>query len=267
MNLNQQLPILTHGNYPNIHFKIWRLPEPNLFYAIGLDPAGENELGHSSVMQVWCDMPRVLCLEARGHASEEEWAHHMYYIGRWYNWAYLNAEVYRYGRQIRGYLLYGNASYGIPTDKSYPNLYIMPAIADLRAGRHYPSGKRFFFESTSVTRKYLFDTIKEAIAWLADSDEKNPIPDTDFITDELDNLIINFRNSRDEAAPGATDDRIIAMGLAWLIFKQEPFDYNSPKEVEQQSVGINEQGQFFINAEKAYEESQWQVNQDKVIYG
>ncbi len=261
------IPILSHTNHPNIHFKIWHEPEPGLFYAIGLDPAGENELGHPAVMQVWCDRPRRLCLEVRGHASEEEWAHQLYYIGKWYNWAYLNAEVYRYGRQIRGYLIYGNASYGIPSDRSYPNLYIMPTIGDLRAGRHHPSGKRFFYEATSATRKYLFDAIKEAVSELADSDEHNPVPDVSFIDDELDNLIINFRNNRDEAAPGATDDRIIAMGLAWLIFKQEPFDYNTPNAVTSPTEGIDESGNFFINVEQAYEESQWQANQNEVIYG
>ena len=262
-----QLPILTHQNHPNIRFRIWREPEPTLHYAIGLDPAGENELGHPGVMQVWCDRPRMLCLEVRGNVSEEEWAHQMYYVGRWYNWAYLNAEVYALGRLIRGYLLYGNASYGIPTDRSYPNLYVMPTIGDMRAGRHFPSGKRFFYESTSATRKFLFDVIKEAVAELADGDEKNPIPDTDFITDELDNLIINFRNSRDEAAPGATDDRIIAMGLAWLIFKQEPFNYSILNQDRQPKEGIDGQGKFFINVERTYEDSRWDVNKDKVIYG
>ncbi len=256
---------LQHDNHPDIVHKVWEEPQEGCFYSLGHDPAGASTKGHPAATHIWCDRPRKLVCEMRGHTDEREWARQIYTFARWYNWAYINIEVYRYGNTIKDALIYSNPTLGI--NETYPNIYRMPTLTNLKNGKHTPSGSNMWmYEARAGLREYVIDAAVEAEYYAFDSNEADVIPDEEFLT-EMDSMFRSIKSFRREAGPGATDDRIIATGLCWLIFKQEPFDYSTDVTQERSFAGIDENGNVYIDIQAEYEASNFMPNKDEIIYG
>lgn len=259
------LPFSKHENHPDIKHRIFEEPQEGCFYAAALDPAGAASSGHPAVIHVWCDKPRKLVCEVRGHAHERIWAKELYDIGKFYNWAYINCEVFRFGQIVRESLIMSNPLYGIP--EPYPHIYRSPTNANLKAGLHTPRDSKVWMYPADATRRpIMIAQAQQAVVYAFESNEADVIPDEEFLR-ELDSMFINMRTGRQESAPGETDDRIIATALCWLIFKQEPFDYSTDVTQERSFSGIDENGNVYIDIQAEYEASNFMPKKDEVIYG
>ena len=224
---------------PNIRYRIWEHPQAGCFYAIGVDPAGAGEKGSQTAMRCWKDNQRILVAEACGNAIEEVWAVEADKLGRYYNNAYINIEIFRYGRTILSNLLSGSTAYGIT---SYPSIYRGPGTADLQAGIHRPSGAHGW-GADALRRPIMFSFARKALKWAIEHD--GSMVDA-LALREYYNVI--WVDGKPRAAPGERDDRVVADALAWLVFEQDLFVYpTDPKEQRKDKMFYVENGQIIFN--------------------
>lgn len=221
------------SSQPNILYQIWTEPVIGSYYAIGCDPAGSADTGANTAVRVWCDKPRQLVAEAVGNASEEVWAAEIDKLGRFYTPSYpawIAIEIFTYGRIMLSILQTGNELYNV---KQYPHIYHEPSVADLKSGIHRPSGVAGWWAGGGATRNkrsgYLFPAAQEALQFARD--HIGTIPDTAGIMEYFNTKWID---GRPDPAPGEKIDRVIADGLAWLVFKQNIFSGMYPEEQQPQ---------------------------------
>jgi len=227
LNIEGEIVPKTVAN-PNITYNIWEYPKDGCYYSLGLDPSGEHDTATSqTAARVWCDRPRRLVAEAVGNATEPIWAKEIDKLGRMYtpgHPAKVAIEIFVYGREILSFLLSGNKTYGI---NLYPHIYKEPRWDDLKAGKHKPSGAYGWGSGGGNAKQkrggILFPTAREALRYSRDNPEA--MPDAEGLMEYMNTVIID---GRPDAAPGQMIDRVVADGLAWLVFAQKPFDYLYP---------------------------------------
>lgn len=208
---------------PSIRYRIWEHPVDGCYYAIGKDPAGPGEKGSQGAARVWKDRPRALVAEAVGVASEEVWASELYKLGRYYNDAHIDIEVFRYGGTMLTLLLTGSDVYDI---EPYPSIYRSPSTADLQAGIHRPTGA-YGWRADTLRRPIMLSFARRALQYACEN--PGSMPDALGLR-EYYNVV--WINGSPRAAPGERDDRVIADALAWLIFEQNPFSYEKEQATE-----------------------------------
>lgn len=236
------------ASQPNIAYSIWEEPVPGQYYALGVDPAGPGDSGANTAARMWCDRPRRLVAEAVGNASEEVWATELEKFGCYYTPEYpawIAIEVFSYGRVMLSLLQTGNKLYGV---NQYPHIYHEPALTDLRDGIHRPGPAAGWGAGGGQARLkrsgYLFPAAKEALQYARDN--PHAMPDA---TGVLEYRNTKYIDGRPDPAPGEKIDRVVADGLAWLVFKQDIFAGMYPGE--QQPVK---------------NENMWYVDKDKIMF-
>ncbi len=171
---------------------VYREPEPGAAYVIGGDTAGDgSDFFVGQVVDV-ATGEQVCTL--RGRLDEDQYARQMFCLGRWYNWALLAVEANFSAYPARELHRLG-----------YPSQYVRPR----KDGRSPGYG----FLTTALTRPLILaglaEVVREHTAWLHD-------PDT---VRELLAFVRN-RRGRMEAGPGAHDDCVIALAIAYYVRAQ-----------------------------------------------
>jgi len=174
---------------PGGFVSVYRPPQPGRDYIIGGDTAGEGS--DFFVAQVVDRESGQQVCTLRGRMDEDLFAQQAYCLGKWYNWALTALECNFSSYPLRELERLG-----------YPNQYIRP--------REDGMGTGYGFRTTAATRPLilagLVEVVREHPQWLWDKDTLR----------ELLTFVRNPRG-RPEAQPGAHDDCVMALAIAYYI--------------------------------------------------
>jgi hypothetical protein len=202
---------------------VWKRPDPAKHYVIGVDPAGGKDINLGvgnpdpdfSVASVGERDLREQVAQLRERIQPSALADYVYELGRWYNWAYVVAEV--------------NAKIGV-------------AFIDRLLALNYPPARIY-------KRKYLDragQPVSEKFGWYADEGTRNQllgyysqallagrvIIKSDVSIQELFSFVIH-PDGKPAAAIGSHDDCVFGDGYMIVGFNQAPvFEHQGARKVE-----------------------------------
>lgn len=243
------------SNSKSFRYRIWEQPDPYSNYAIGIDPSSGGD--DPSCIRVWSDEPRKLVAEGRGWIHEDRLPAEIIKLCRYYG---TGGEQKRYpniianietnqGRLTLAALQYGNTELGVLPP--LPRLYRRPQTKLLAKGMHYPSDVPGW-QTSSANRQFLLACCQELMIH-AEQNEEVIIPDADGLAQDYYNFI--WKDGKAQARKKCHDDRVIADGLAWLVFKQVPWKYIEETEaIDHESVFVAKNNTFGFNIDMALDE-------------
>ena len=179
--------------------EIWRQPEKGRPYVIGGDTAGEGS--DWFVGQVLDNVSGRQVCRLRHRMDEDVYARQIYCLGLYYNTALLGVEAN-----------YSTFPVKELARLNYPKQYIREKEDTYKGGVK----QSFGFMTTPVTRPLIIAGLIEAMR-----DNYDLIEDENTLLEML-TFVRNSKNLRPEAEPGAHDDCVMALAIAWYIrHKQE----------------------------------------------
>ena len=170
----------------NGRLAIWLPPRPGVEYLIGVDPAGGGVNGDYSCAQVIDRKMGMQCAEMHGHFSLKELAGKLVGLAKEYNSALLAVERNNHGAGVLAHL----------ERMEYPHIYEEKGWNG--------------WNTTAVTRPVMIETL---VAVMMTAPEL-------FRSARLWNecrTFVRTANGRPEAASGAHDDCVMAMGIALAV--------------------------------------------------
>lgn len=174
---------------PGGFVSVYRPPQPGLDYVIGGDTAGEgSDFFVAQVLEA--ESGRQVCT-LRGRMDEDIFARQVYCLGKWYNWALTALECNFSSYPLRELERLG-----------YPNQYVRP--------RQEGMGACYGFRTTSVTRPLILAGLVEVVR-----DHPQWLWDKDTLREML--TFVRSPRGRPEAQPGAHDDCVMALAIAYYI--------------------------------------------------
>ena len=173
--------------------QIFREPEPGRPYVIGGDTAGDGS--DWFVAQVLDNVTGAQAAVLRHRYDEDTYAKQVYCLGLYYNTALVGLEV-------------NFSSYPVKRleELGYPAQYVRETEDSFAEGRP----RSFGFRTTAVTRPVILSGLVEALREGLGGISHRPTLEEmlTFVRDE---------RMRPAAAPGAHDDCILALAIAWYI--------------------------------------------------
>jgi hypothetical protein len=182
----------------NGRLAIWLPVRPGIDYLIGVDPAGGGVNGDYSCAQVIDRKNGMQCAELHGHFSLKELAGKLVLLGTDYNSAVVAVERNNHGAGVLAHLERMN----------YPHIYEEKGWNG--------------WNTTAVTRPAMIETL---VAVMMEAPEM-------FRSARLWNecrTFVRTANGRPEAASGAHDDCVMAMGIA-LAVRDAAKGWKGPRE-------------------------------------
>ena len=189
----------TPGTHEEDRFRLWRPPQTDLLYMIGVDVAGGDEQGDYSSFHV-LDEHGQLCAHWHGWITSPDLAKLLHTAGVWYANALIAVEASGgWGDAVNQQLL----AFG------YPNVFHMTRIG--RNGKQTQPLPGFVMSQKN--KQALIDVMRDVLA----RDSANV-----SCADTLREMAIFARGKRKGtfAAPqGSNDDRVMSWGIAaWCVF-------------------------------------------------
>lgn len=176
---------------------IWKEPEPGRPYVMGADTAGEGS--DWFVADVIDNVTGEQVARYRVRTDEDIFARTIYGLGMWYNRALIGVEANFSTHPNKELLRLG-----------YPNLYLREAEDKTSHKTKHSIGVR----TDRLTRPVIIGGLVEIVR-----------DHVDLINDEvtLNEMLAFGRNEkgRPEAAPGAHDDCVMALGITYYIREQQ----------------------------------------------
>ena len=149
--------------------------------------------------------------------GEEEYAHQVYCLGKWYNWALVGVE---------------NNYSSYPTRElerlGYPRLY----VREVEDSFTHRLRKSYGFLTTAVTRPVLIAGLQTLMRQTPEA-----VVDRETLSEML-TFIYNERR-RPEAQAGAHDDLVLALGIAHFIRGQQSFERLLPEPEPAPGEGLD----------------------------
>jgi len=170
----------------NGRLAIWLPAQPRVEYVIGVDPAGGGVKGDYSCAQVIERRSGMQCAELHGHFSLKDLAAKLVELGKEYNSALLAVERNNHGAGVLAHL----------ERTGYEPIYEEKGWNG--------------WNTTAVTRPTMLETL------LAVMMEKPELFRSARLWNEC-RTFVRTANGRPEAAPGAHDDCVMAMGIALAV--------------------------------------------------
>ena len=177
--------------------QIFREPEPGRPYVIGGDPAGEGS--DWFVAQTLDNVTGEQAAVLRHRYDEDTYAKQVYCLGMYYHTALIGIET-------------NFSTYPVKRleELGYPRQYVREA-EDTFSG---PEPRSFGFRTTAVTRPVILSGLVEAMREALSGVSHRPTLEEmlTFVRDE---------KMRPAAEPGAHDDCVMALAIAWYIRPQQ----------------------------------------------
>ncbi len=201
--------------------KVWEFPNEYDAYVIGGDVAEGIEGGDWSVLSVINNSTMRTATKFRARIPPDELAIVAYFLGMFYNKAYLGVEANKDGLWVNSELVKMN----------YPNLYFQQVLDEVTQ----KSRKKFGWLTDGKTRPLM----------LAELNKMLNLYDDIWLDGGLLNECLSFvKNAvgRPEAIKGSNDDDIFATGIAFMIrgnapqFVKEKLVEFSPAEMRKQEI-------------------------------
>lgn len=205
--------------------EIWRQPEKGRPYVIGGDTAGEGS--DWFVGQVLDNVSGRQVCRLRHRMDEDVYARQMYCLGLYYNTALLGIEAN-----------YSTFPVKELARLNYPKQYIREKEDTYKGGVK----QSFGFMTTPVTRPVIIAGLIEAMR-----NNYGLIEDEDTLLEML-TFVRNSKNLRPEAEPGAHDDCVMALAIAWYIRHQQEM---VTEEEEKRSVWTEDMWEDYYAASEA----------------
>ena len=217
-------------------FKIWQHPQEGMNYMIGVDPSSGG--ADPSCCRVWSDNPKMLVAELRGWVSEDQLAHELSNLCKYYGkntgdkrlQNVMVAIEVNQGRLTLSAMQHGNTELGVT--EPLPRIYYRPKPTHLSRGLHFPSDQPGF-QTTPASRSFLLSSAQNAIIYASVSDNV-VMPDISGFQEDYNWFI--WQNGKPQAKTGYHDDRVIADGLAWLGFRQNIWKDDTPETQDSEQV-------------------------------
>lgn len=196
LSLKSDYPIIA----PKSNLIMWRERIPGVGYSIGADVAEGLSKGDNSCAYVINN--EELRVEAvwHGKIEPEAFAQVLFLLGKYYNEAWLGIE-----RNNHGLTVIDNIK------RDYPNLYRQRVHDRLIDGLTEKLG----WTTSAKTKPLMIDDLKYLIR-----KEELVIYDTEIIKEFSDYVADD--SGRTNALPGSNDDRIMALAIAYQVYKKHP---------------------------------------------
>lgn len=180
-------------------FKVWKKPEEDRKYIIGVDVAEGLEVGDFSVIDVTDKETLETVARWRGQVEPADLGDLCEMVGTWYNRALIGVEINNHGLTVVQRL----------RDRRYDNLYRREVKLDERLEE---TTQRLGWLTNIKTKPLMIDTLAEAI-------KTNQIKDYDavFIRECL-SYVIDERG-KTGAQAGAYDDTVMAKAICLQLFE------------------------------------------------
>ena len=205
--------------------EIWQQPEKGRPYVIGGDTAGDGS--DWFVGQVIDNVSGRQVCRLRHQTDEDVYARQMYCLGLHYNTALLGIEANYSTFPVKELARLG-----------YPKQYIREKEDTYRGGIK----QSFGFMTTPITRPViiaqLIQTMRENYGLIEDEETLH----------EMLTFVRNPKNLRPEAEPGAHDDCVMALAIAYYIRHQQDM---VTEEEQKTSVWTEDQWEDYYNAGEA----------------
>jgi hypothetical protein len=180
------------------YLKVWEKPFQKAQYVIGVDVAEGLETGDNSVIQVLDRKTTRQVAEFCGKIDPDKLGEYCYYLGRWYNDAFVGVESNNHGL----------TTLTILKQMLYPNLYYRRIMDDKRKKQTTKMGWH-----TNIKTKPLM--IDEMSIWIREGLIK-------FNSKELIEECMTYviePNGATNAQTGCHDDRVTSMAIALQMYK------------------------------------------------
>ncbi|MGY8873088.1 MAG: hypothetical protein ACKVJE_21905, partial [Pseudomonadales bacterium] len=187
---------------------IWQLPDPNEQYAVGADVAEGLEISESEkdsdyssadVLDSWGQQVATW----HGRIDPDLFAKILYWLGMFYNTAYLGPERNNHGHLVLNVLK--QAPY------RYPNLHVQQQTDD----KNHKKTRKLGWLTTSVTKPLMIDNLKELIR-----EGESGVASKAHIQ-EMFTYIVD-QKGRYNATPNCHDDRVISYAIAHQMLAVMP---------------------------------------------
>lgn len=216
---------------------IYRRPEDGHPYVIGGDTSGEGS--DWFVGQVLDNNTGDQVAVLRHQADEDTYAKQMYCLGKWYNGALIGIEA-------------NFSSYPIKRleQMGYRNQFVRQQ-EDTYTGRMQTA---YGFRTTSTTRPVIIGQLVEAMRGEG----------VELINDRvtLEEMLTFVRNEklRPEAEPGAHDDTVMALAIAWYIRQQQTMTVKQTAPERRKTKWTRDMWDDYLASDRAtreYLENRW----------
>jgi len=196
--------------------KVWEKPFQKAQYVIGVDVAEGLETGDNSVIQVVDRKTTRQVAEFCGKIDPDRLGEYVYYLGRWYNDAFVGVESNNHGL----------TTLTILKQMHYPNLYYRHIMDDRKKKKTTKMGWH-----TNIKTKPLM--IDEMSIWIRERLIK-------FNSKELIEECMTYviePNGATNAQTGCHDDRVTAMAIALQMYKLISTDLEKDPRIKFSDTG------------------------------
>lgn len=181
---------------------IWQMPDPNEQYAIGADVAEGLEKGDFSsadVLDSWGQQVATW----HGHIDTDLFGEVLYWLGKFYNQAYLGVERNNHGHAVLNVLKKGTFS--------YPNLHVEERVDE----KNRKVTKKLGWHTNSATKPLIIGNLKGLVR-----DGEAGIAGKNHIK-EMHSYVIDKKGGYG-ASDGCFDDRVMSLAIAHQMLAMMP---------------------------------------------
>jgi hypothetical protein len=205
-NLKKSVNNLIINPHSKGYLKIWEKPIPGEQYAGGVDGAEGIENHDFSVCTIYNRRTKKQVAELSGHIPTDEFAHLLFDLGRFYNYAVLNIEMNSIGESILNYLV---------KQAHYPNVFRQMRY-DERSSKKI---KKLGWKTTNESKRIILDAMEQQLR------DKEMFPLSQTLFAEMKTFMLertDFGTYKFKASGNNHDDHVMAHALTAIIFLESP---------------------------------------------